>query len=553
MAPPRGRRWRSRSASSTSPWAPTRPGSGRVPAALNGIVGVKPTRGLVPVTGVVPACYTLDCVTVFARDLTLARTRRRADGGRRPGSIRCAASGAPATRRSGPARGSPFRPPSTSRAWRRGWREAFAAAVRAVRRGRRRDRRGRHRPLLEAASLLYDGAFVAERYAAVGEHIEKHADLIGTGPRPDRRRRSSSAAQGQDRRRAGPPTPPGSPRSAPPARAAPRRLRRAADAHHHLAPHAGRGGRRPGRGQRRMGRFTNFANLLDLASLAVPAGFVDGLPFGVMLTGAGVHRPRRWPSWPHGSRTRPRPLRRRRAPHRPAAERPARRGRRHAGRGHRPPRRLPAARARHRPPKPGLVRVGRRAEHHRGRGVAASGGRIRHLRRARPGTDGDRQGDAGRRPVGQRLPRRTGRAGERAATSATSAAGAPTCAAPRARGSVTESMHDHRRTPAAAGRDGRAQPPGARPRADVRRASRSSTRPPRSSPSAASRRPPPALIAERVGIRQASLYYHFAGKDELLIELLDHLGPAQPGRVRGIEALVPGTRQRRRRAVPARR
>jgi allophanate hydrolase len=35
----------------------------------------------------------------------------------------------------------------------------------------------------------------------------------------------------------------------------------------------------------RMGKFTNFANLLDFASLAIPAGFVDGLPFGVMLTG----------------------------------------------------------------------------------------------------------------------------------------------------------------------------------------------------------------------------------------------------------------------------
>ncbi len=37
-------------------------------------------------------------------------------------------------------------------------------------------------------------------------------------------------------------------------------------------------------GNSRMGRYTNFANLLDLCSLAVPAGTVNGLPFGVMLT-----------------------------------------------------------------------------------------------------------------------------------------------------------------------------------------------------------------------------------------------------------------------------
>jgi allophanate hydrolase len=44
-------------------------GSGRVPAALNGIVGLKPTRGLVSAAGVVPACRSLDCVSVFASDL----------------------------------------------------------------------------------------------------------------------------------------------------------------------------------------------------------------------------------------------------------------------------------------------------------------------------------------------------------------------------------------------------------------------------------------------------------------------------------------------------
>src|SRR5262249_6626567 len=45
-------------------------GSGRVPAAFNNIVGVKPARGLISAAGVVPACGSLDCVSVFA--LTVA-------------------------------------------------------------------------------------------------------------------------------------------------------------------------------------------------------------------------------------------------------------------------------------------------------------------------------------------------------------------------------------------------------------------------------------------------------------------------------------------------
>ena len=50
-------------------------GSGRVPAAANGIVGIKPTRGRLSLSGVVPACASLDCVSVFA-------ARRRAGRGR---------------------------------------------------------------------------------------------------------------------------------------------------------------------------------------------------------------------------------------------------------------------------------------------------------------------------------------------------------------------------------------------------------------------------------------------------------------------------------------
>ena len=47
-------------------------GSGRVPAAANGVIGLKPTRGRLSTAGVVPACRSLDCVSVFARSLELA-------------------------------------------------------------------------------------------------------------------------------------------------------------------------------------------------------------------------------------------------------------------------------------------------------------------------------------------------------------------------------------------------------------------------------------------------------------------------------------------------
>ena len=147
-------------------------GSGRVPAAFNNIVGLKPTRGLVSARGVVPACRSLDCVSVFALTVPDA-TRgsggdpRRRSGGRvfAPGAarlcvsrydalpvhLRCAAHGAARVLRQ------------------RGCRGAVRDGDRTPRRARRYGSGSRSRPVLGSGRVLYRGAWLAERMAAIDE------------------------------------------------------------------------------------------------------------------------------------------------------------------------------------------------------------------------------------------------------------------------------------------------------------------------------------------------------------------------------------------------
>jgi allophanate hydrolase len=137
--------------------------------------------------------------------------------------------------------------------------------------------------LLETGALLYGGAFVAERFAAVGEHLESHADLIGTDLDPTvseiilGAKKLTAEAWAKDTARLAD--------LAAVARAVldgcTALLTPTTTWHPSLQDVAAD----PVGANTRMGRFTTFTNLLDLASLAVPAGFVDGLPFGVMLTG----------------------------------------------------------------------------------------------------------------------------------------------------------------------------------------------------------------------------------------------------------------------------
>ncbi|MFD5787538.1 allophanate hydrolase [Streptomyces sp. NPDC127037] len=252
-------------------------GSGRVPAALNGIVGIKPTLGLVPTTGVVPAARSYDAVTVFARTLTEAQQAIGVmtgpdDGDPRgrvwPDDVRLAA---PPRPRVAVPRDEDLAPLSP------GGRAAFAAAVKQLEAAGATTAAVDVSPLLLAARLLYDGALVAERYAAVGEFIAgdpsaadptvagiilgaaglpAHA-LAGDQERLDRYRALAvRILSGYDALLL--PTTTGHP-----------------DIAEVLAD--------PVAVNSRLGTYTNFVNLLDMAAVAVPAGEADGSPFGVSV------------------------------------------------------------------------------------------------------------------------------------------------------------------------------------------------------------------------------------------------------------------------------
>ncbi|MFE4825427.1 allophanate hydrolase [Streptomyces sp. NPDC056672] len=258
-------------------------GSGRVPAAFNGIVGLKPSRGLVPTEGVVPACASLDCVTVFARTLPEARSALalmsvppgREAPHRTPGPWRVAVP-----------------PPDSLGPLDDGWAEAYEAAAARLAAAGARLMPLDPTPFTEAGALLYEGAFVAERYTAVGAFVDAHTDDAHTGDTHTGAADLDPTVAGIIRRA----------RDIPAHRlyadqARLDSLRTAAlgalgDADALLLPTA------PGHptlaevaadplgANARLGRFTNSTNLFDLAAVAVPGGEVRGHPFGVMLIGA---------------------------------------------------------------------------------------------------------------------------------------------------------------------------------------------------------------------------------------------------------------------------
>nr|WP_211226330.1 allophanate hydrolase [Solimonas flava] len=252
-------------------------GSGRVPAAFNGLVGLKPTRGWLSTQGVVPACRSLDCVSVFAHEVDDAWTVAAIAGGfdardaySRPAAFAAAMPEAPRI-------GVPREPQFF------GDRAAAAAYARACARAQQLGATLLpldFAPLHEVAALLYDGPWVAERLAAIEDFLRDHAEALHPVVRAIvEQGRGFSAVdvfRAEYRRRA---------------------LQLRADVlmagvDALLVPSApsiytvAELEADPIRLNSRLGTYTNFVNLLDWSALALPAARrEDGLPFGVTLIG----------------------------------------------------------------------------------------------------------------------------------------------------------------------------------------------------------------------------------------------------------------------------
>ena len=254
-------------------------GSGRIPAAFNNLVGVKPTRGLVSNSGLAPACRSLDCITVLAGCVSDADCVRRimqgfdaADPWSRPmqarslpnHGLRCGVLGSAEREFFGDDATAALYDAAIERM------AALGAVIVAI----------DYAPFRECAALLYGGPWVAERLAAIEEFALAH------GPDMDPTvREIVLGAEGMSavdafrgvyaleafRRRTDAqwakmdvlllPTAP--------------TIYKVADM---LAD--------PVRLNSNLGHYTNFVNLLDCAAIAIPAGFrPDGLPGGVTLVG----------------------------------------------------------------------------------------------------------------------------------------------------------------------------------------------------------------------------------------------------------------------------
>ena len=253
-------------------------GSGRVPAAFNHIVGLKPTSGRIGTAGVVPACRSIDCVSVFALTVDdAARALAVIEGADAADPYSRFAPG-PATLRVPPR----IAIPAALDGLDPGYAVAFDAACTQARGLGATVLEIDFAPLFEVAALLYAGPWVAERYTVLGPLLRRDPEAVDPAVR--------AVVEGATAY------------SAADVFAAQYRLRELAQVaaatwqrcdlllvptapgHPTLAELVAE----PLAANARLGRYTNFVNLLGWCALALPAGTTSaGLPFGVTFIAAG--------------------------------------------------------------------------------------------------------------------------------------------------------------------------------------------------------------------------------------------------------------------------
>ncbi len=253
-------------------------GSGRIPAAFNNLIGVKPTRGLLSNAGVVPACQSLDCVSLF--------TLNTADAGLLLDKLAAYDEKDSYSRNAG-------RPPKRYRARFRfgvfaddrldffgheGYRGLYHKAVKRLQQIGGEPITLDASPFLRAAQLLYQGPWIAERYGVAEELFTQKpqallaitASILGAA----RNYTAVDAFRAQHELQAL-------------KRTSDRLL---ADVDFIVTPTAGtiytidEVAAQPVACNVNLGYYTNFMNLLDYAALALPAGFTEAaLPGGITI------------------------------------------------------------------------------------------------------------------------------------------------------------------------------------------------------------------------------------------------------------------------------
>ena len=255
-------------------------GSGRVPAGFNNIVGLKPTRGWLSNTGLVPACRTLDCISVFALTVADAQAVATIAGGFDPSDAYSRANpcSAPVGLPVRPKLAIPANPEffddtqmqTSYEAALEKWR-AFGAELVEI----------DFSPFADLAAQLYQGSWVAERTIAVGEMDPDKMDPVVRGIVEGGHKYSACEAYHAEYIRA--------------------ELSRQislilADFDALLVPTSptirriSEMAEEPVLYNSQFGTYTNFTNLADLCALALPAGMrEDGLPAGVTLIAPAWH------------------------------------------------------------------------------------------------------------------------------------------------------------------------------------------------------------------------------------------------------------------------